>query len=217
MTAFALDYRADQLTVAADSRIYHGTTTIGHGAKIHALPHLRSVLLMRGLQQVTHGAVARLLLDPQILSIEDAARKLPAILTELADNVLASLGYEQIGENNAEICQAVLVGWSAAEQRMRMFAFVSNDNYEAHDTYDRSYSGVAAWPNIPASYMPLDRAADSMDTKLTAVLRAVDKFCEENPEHVGGARLGGMIQKTVVTESTISTTAIGTIEDRVIH
>ena len=59
MTAYLIDYRADQLTVASDLRIYTGETTIGYGAKIYALPHLRSVLLMRGLQQVTLGAIAR--------------------------------------------------------------------------------------------------------------------------------------------------------------
>ena len=213
MTAYAIDFRADRLVVASDTRCYSHNYTLGHMSKIHVLPHLRSVALFRGACDVQLGAVARLFLSPQILCIEDAAAKFPSILCELTESyydIHADVLTDDM--NDREVCHATLVGWSEAEQRMRAFQFFSPDEYQVHEVHD--YGGVWAWPAIPRAYLPLDRTADPMDDKLIGVLEAIDRFCVENPEHVGGARLGGSVVKTVVTEKTIATTTIGAVGER---
>ena len=56
MTAYALDYRADQLTVASDSLCYSGALVLGYLSKVSHLPHLRSLFFSRGRLEFAHEA-----------------------------------------------------------------------------------------------------------------------------------------------------------------
>jgi hypothetical protein len=147
------------------------------------------------------------MLSPIIFSIEDAAGALPGILRELT-----RLHAEEndLGDPaGLRLLECTLAGWSEAEDRMRLWQFLSAEDYSPHDEFDAHYGGPYPIPPLNSSFFPLDRAADTLETKLIGILHAHDRFCAEHPEIAGGVRLGGEIALTTVTEHGISHRIIG--------
>ena len=214
MTAYAIRHLADEFAVAADSLCYGPhSEPYGFLCKLAALPTIRSVLFARGKVEITHGAVARLLLSPQVLTIEDAAEALPDILRTLTEQFAVELGL--VGDpTKMRLCFFALAGWSEAENRARLYSFMSTENFEPLFDADRLYgTNVAPWPPVPAEFLPVPRAADTLDDQLIGVLHGVDRYCVENPAEADGTRLGGQITKVVINERQLTTTCIGAFPD----
>lgn len=211
MTAAAILFYADKVSICTDTRIYDDLgATVGHGTKAYPLGHLRSILFCRGKLTITVGTVARLMASPGLHDFEDAAEALGGIYREIASDWAERVGYDRTGQR---LHEGALFGWSEREQRMRSVFHTSVDDFQPHREHDRNYGGPIAWPLLPAGDMPMARSSDTADAKLRAVLLAIDRYCVENPAIVGNARLGGEMALFEVTEREIAHRIIGTFSD----
>jgi hypothetical protein len=212
MTAFAIDYRADRVVVAADSLAYEGDKPVGFISKILMIPHLRALLLSRGYVEIAAWTVASLLLKPAVFSLEAAADALPETLNDVTAQLCAESGIPDTGDQHiSEIC---LIGWSEAEGRMRSWHYLSQESYSRHDEWDAAYGGPYCWPALPPGYLPLDRASVPLDEKLLGVIHAIDRWCIDNSVQIGGRRLGGDIVAFQVMEGgAITQRVIGQLPD----
>jgi len=207
MTAFAFTYHADMAAVASDTLVYGEHGPIGCSVKVAQLPHIRALFLGHGWLQIAVGAVAGLLLRPNLSAVEDAATALPNILASVTGHLMAEQGVSVDGL--LDIFRGTLIGWSPAEQRMRLWQFVSSDDYRPRAEADRMYGGPFVMPGVPNGYLPLDRGSDSLATKLIGMLRGIDRYAGDHPEHTSGTRLGGDITLTTVSETGIEHRVIG--------
>lgn len=207
MTGFAVDYRADRVSVASDSLCYdEDGVPVGLSSKVHALPTLRCLMFSCGKVHLHSGAFAHMLLAPQVQTFEDASRELPAIL-----NALTTQHDLWPDDPAKDVHRLMLMGWSAAEGRMRAVQFNSSDAYAPHSEFELRYSGPLPWPHIPIEYLPLDRSADSLEVKSVNIVAALDKFCLDHPADVQNIRLAGPIVLTVLTETEITRKQIGSL------
>jgi hypothetical protein len=211
MTAAAIDYRADRVCIASDSRVYDDVgTTLGAGTKVFSVPHLRCVFFSRGRSAVTIGVLARVMLEPTLFTIENLAEAMPDILRGTVSDWCDEMGSDP---PTGIYHESVWFGWSEAEERMRCFQWWNSDNFVTHSEPDRRY-GAYSWPAIPAESLPPDRSTDSTETKLSGVLKAIDTWAADNAAlpSVGGARLGGDMMMCTLTEAAIDNKIIGTFD-----
>lgn len=209
MTAYALDYRADRLVIAADTIAYDDkATSVGEVSKVLQLPHLRAVILSRGKFSIALHLLGMLFLKPGVQTIEDAAAALPALLRGLTSTYAHRMAIAD-DHTAMELMEVAIAGWSDAEQRMRLWRFDSTDDYGTQLQFDLAYGGPLLWPSLPREYIPLDRSTDTVEAKLIGILHGVDRWCVDNPEAARGVRLGGAIELTTVTESGLDQHVVG--------
>lgn len=211
MTGCAIDFHADRVCIAADSAVYGlDGVHVGYATKLYALPVPRAVFFARGYSGITIGTVQRMSHDPRLHSFEDAVAHVPEHLNGAASVWSKAMGIEL--EDGGYWGEAVMVGWSVAEERMRAALFVSTDGFTPHSDADRNYGrGIAAIPFLPPEYVPMDRSADPVERKLLLTLQAIDRWAADNPEPAGGQRLGGNVDCVTLTEAQMTMTSIGTI------
>jgi hypothetical protein len=204
MTAFAIDFQRDRVTVAGDTLGYipsrDDLRPLGFICKALPLPALKAVLFFRGQFEIAARAAMALTLSPHIISIEAAAAALPQCLTDISEIYADAhdLGdFTQIG-----LAEIVIAGWSEAEGRMRLWQFLSHEGYRGQDDGGAIY-GVLAFPMLPQDYMPATQATG--DARLVEIIQAQGRFFAENVAMVGPLRLGGEILSTEITPGGIST------------
>jgi hypothetical protein len=193
MTAFAIDFQRDRVTVAGDTLGYAPDRTevrpLGFIAKILPLPHLKAVLFSRGQYQILVTVAAQLFLSPQIMTIEDAAAALPDMLRAATDQYAEQHGIDDPA--SVGLLEAALCGWSEAEQRMRVFQFLNHDGYVAQDDGGAIY-GVLSFPRLSGKYMP-QIAGAATDQQLVQVVQAAGRYFTDEPAVNCGARVGGEV------------------------
>jgi hypothetical protein len=199
MTAFAIDFRRDRVSVAGDTLGYAPDRTevkpLGFIPKILPLPHLKAVLFSRGQYQILVSAAAQLFLSPQIMTTEDAAEALPGMLQAATHQYAEQQG---IGDPySVGLLEAALCGWSEAEQRMRIWQFLNYDGYAAQADSGSEY-GVLSFPRLPAAYMPRV-TGDITDKHLVEVIQAAGRYFVDEPEANCGARVGGEVTRFEIT------------------
>jgi hypothetical protein len=207
MTAYAIDYRADKLTVASDTLGYlpdrREVKPLGFICKVLHLPQIRAVMFGRGQQWITTQAVAALSISAQILAIEDAAEALPDILRKLTKQYAAAVGLAG-DPGQLALLEITLAGWSEDQKRMRLWQFASYEGYTAHNEEDRNYGGPHPWPLLPADFLPREAPSVSLERRMIATIKAIDSYFVAEPEMSHGQRVGGEIALTEVTEFGIS-------------
>lgn len=199
MSAFAINFQRDTATIAGDTLAYvpdrNEVKPLGFIAKILPLPHLKAVLFSRGQYEILVTAASRLFLSTQIMTIEGAAEALPAILWDATEQYSARHGIDD--PTSVGLLEAALLGWSEAEQRMRVYQFLNYNGYEAQSDYGDSY-GVLPFPRLPASYMPAI-AGTATDKHLVQVIQAADQYFRDEPAVNCGARVGGEVVAFEIT------------------
>jgi hypothetical protein len=209
MTAAALNFYSDRVTICADTSVYDDLgQSVGHNAKVYALPHLRALFFARGKLSITTGIVTGLLLSPHIHSYDEAASAIGDLYRETADAWCAATGFDRTGQR---LHEGMLAGWSESERRMRLVFHSCIDNFEPH--FEDAYGGPIAWPRVPAEFVPQARSTDTTDDRLRGILLGIDRWCVENAEAAGGVRLGGAMLLADLTETGITYRTIGTFED----
>lgn len=212
MTAFAIDFQPRRLTVAGDTLFYAPdrgeARPLGYASKIIPLPVMRAVLFARGMHAITVQAAAALMLDPSLLTIEDAAATLPNLLRQISDNYADQADIDDW--RSVAMLELVLAGWSEHEGRMRLWQFTSYQDYAAQDDGGASY-GVLPFPRLPAEYMP--KASGSSDADLVAIITAAGRLFADHAAEMGSARVGGEVMKVDVTPDGIATRTLYRFED----
>jgi len=209
MTAIAYDYRADRVVLASDSAVFDDAGAHhGYGPKIHAFPTSRSAFFSRGKSHISLRVVQLLLIKPTLHTLEDQIEALPKYLTLASREFYKGHGLDVPDGNYYE---ALIVGWSEAEQRMRSASFYALDGFVPHTEHDKSYGGPFCWPLIPQECMPMDRSADTTEQKLLAVLNAIDTWAIAHADEINNYRLGGDVQCVTLHEASISYRTIGTV------
>jgi hypothetical protein len=133
LTGFVIDLRKDRLTVGSDTCSYVVGATIrpaGFTSKVIQLPHLRAVLFGRGIIEIGLRGAYALMLSPEVCTIADAAEVLPLRLREITAEYAEGTGIED--HRAVHIFEAVLAGYDAAQERMRLMTLY---NYEGEDGY----------------------------------------------------------------------------------
>lgn len=214
MTAFAIDFRRDRATVQADSLAYmpdlHDVRPLGVSLnKVLTLPHLDAVLFGRGQMEIVVRAWVSLMLEPHISkTIEQAAARLTDILWNVTVDYADEHGFDPGG---AAVLECALVGWSKAEQRMRLWQYMSTDEYQGQDDAGQCY-GVLPFPRLPDRYMPKLPPKPSAK-ELSRIIFSAGRYFEAHPELACGARVGGEIVQHVLTPQGISSKVIHKFAD----
>jgi hypothetical protein len=214
MTALAVDYRADRVSIAADSLCYLDTAEpVGSVTKVYQIPHLRAVFFGCGKMVLMVRALTNLMLRPELTTIEQAAEALPDILRRVTEAYIDRNDLDDDDDKLKFMTFCAIAGWSDAEQRMRLIAFRSDQDYRQLLEADRAYGGPYSWQPLDPAYMPLDRAADTLDQKLAGVIKGMARFCEDHPDVVQNHRMGGQITVTEVTQDEIAYRVIDKFDD----
>jgi hypothetical protein len=212
VTAFVLDFQRQRLAVACDTLAYlpsrDDVKPLGYVTKVNQLPHLRAVLFCRGQLQIAAWAALWIGLDPGIQTLEQAAEALPDVL---ADCTLKYSDEQRIDNpDDLGLCEAVLAGWSEAEQRCRLWYFLNTDRYVAQEDGGHHY-GLLTMPRLGERDMPAGgRTGDKM---LIACMHAEQMVFAREREAMGGVRLGGEVQKWTISRDGISQTVIHRFAD----
>lgn len=203
MTAYAVDFRPDWVTIAADTLMLvpdrHRVRPLGHLSKVLPLAHLRAALLGRGMHQIPAGAHAVLGQNTALHSVEDAAAALPEVLRVVTEAYCSQVGIPDASAYG--LAEVMLVGWSEAERRMRMWHCVNVDNYTTRDDQGRQY-GLLPVPILPDAALPT--LEGTLDAQLVAMLLAEDRWFRDNPQIMGAARLGGEVQCWTIDRAGLS-------------
>lgn len=212
MTAFALHFQRDRLTIACDTLAYlpdqREARPLGYINKVLPLPHLKAVIFARGMWDLTCEAQLALLMNPTLRTIEDAAEALPKSLRYIS---------EQFADRNdiddyrtVAMLELVLAGWSESERRMKIYEFTNYTDYEPAADNGKFY-GTLGFPNLPAEYIP--PASGSVDRDLVNIILAAGRLFADHPVEMGGARVGGEILAYDVTPTQTTARHLYTFPD----
>jgi hypothetical protein len=206
VTAFAIDWRPERLTIAADSAAFwpvrgKAPRPVGTVTKMHAFPHLRAVLFSRGQHSVASAVAAMLAQDAQLQSVEAAAARLPEMLRLSVGCYAEAVGIADPGEY--AMSEIYLAGWSAGERRMRLWS-VDNLGFKLQD--GGAHYGMFLVPQLPAAAMPM-LAKCAVEQQLMGLMLAAHRFFAERPEI--GMALGGEVVVCRLTPTSISQRVVG--------
>lgn len=207
MTAYAIDYQRERITIAADSGAFlpvrdAAPAPVGAVSKVHAFPHLRMVLFARGQHQIATAVAAMLHQDTQLQRVEDAAARLPDSLRMSVECYCEAVGIADPGAYG--LSEIYLAGWSSSERRMRLWS-VDNLDYQLQEAGERH--GMVAVPRLPESALPVRSKGSSVELQLAALMLASQRHYTENPEL--GIALAGEIVITRITPDGISQRIVG--------
>src|SRR5262249_43396538 len=156
-------------------------------SKVLSLPHLNAVLLSRGQFEIMVRAWSALMIPLTARTIEEAAQRLPQMLSTISDDYCDRQGvddYQSIG-----LVECVLAGWSPAKNRMRLWQYSNFENFQTHET-PADWSGTVAWPILADRYMPRIVGFPS-DAQLVKIIEAVGKYFTDEPSTNCNQQVGG--------------------------
>jgi hypothetical protein len=204
MTAFAIDFRRDRLTVAGDTLGYtpdrREVKPLGYVSKILPIPHLKAVLLSRGMLAITAHAATQIMLSPTLFTLEAAAAALPGILSRVTDEYAAAV--EMDDWRSLGLLEVVFGGWSEVEGRMRLWSLDSYAGYEARADSGEQF-GLLPFPRLPKPFMPVIDG-DPADSDLVDIIQAAGRYFAEPASGMAGARVGGEVLAIEITPGGMS-------------
>ena len=187
MTAFSVWYQKDSLIVAGDTLAYTPdrveTRPMGFIDKIIPLPRFRAVIFSRGMYQIAARAALALMLDPRLVTIEDAAEALPAMLDCISEEYGDQQGIEDY--TKLGVAEIMLAGFSETAGRTKLWQYLSFQRYDLQDASGAPY-GVLAVPQMSKACVQDTKL--SIDERLVATIKNIGQHFKDtkDPACVGG-------------------------------
>lgn len=212
MTAFAIDFHPDRLTIASDTLGYipsgAGAKPAGFYDKVHQIPHLNAVIFARGQLWIAAWAAVHLAMGGAN-SLENAALSLPAALREITQKYAEIYGISDIA--NRGVAEVVFAGWSKADRRMKIWGFNNYEDYVQQEDGGRFY-GFLTMPQLPEQ-MRRSSSTRPVDDQLVDAMKAERVYFATNSELMGGATIGGEVKAVEIRPEGISTRTLHRFED----
>jgi hypothetical protein len=200
MTAFSVWYQKDRVIIAGDTLAYTPdrveTRPMGFIDKIIPLPRFKAVIFSRGMYQIAAQAALGLMLDPRLVTIEDAAEALPSMLHEISEEYAAQQDIEDY--TKLGLAEIMLVGWSEAAGRPGLWQYLSFQRYEIQDASGAPH-GVLAMPQMSKACVQDENL--SIDKRLVETILNVGQHFRETNDP---ARIGGEINAVEITAAGMS-------------
>ncbi len=213
MTAFAIDFQPQRLTIASDTLAYavgEGfTRPLGFIDKVLPVTRLNAVIFNRGQFQICVQAQAYLALAVDLKSLEEAAQALPAALRQITAAYAAQIGLDDACSHL--VAEISFAGWSETDQRMKVWQFVNTEDFAPHE-YGPAQYGLMTAPALPRGDWPA-MAGLSLERQLTELMKAERRLYEANPELVGHAIIGGEVRSLELTPEGMRTQTLHRFED----